>query len=87
MEVFPDYIYEQRSRGEMLPVYDDKSGTWSYAAGEGRNLDRAKFEDWKTKFYEFEGFDTASGRPTRKTLEDMGLKKAADILQSKGKLG
>ena len=87
MEVFPDYIYKQGSRGDLLPMYDEKTQKWSYATGEGRKLDRAKFEEWKTKFYAFEGFNTTNGWPTRKTLEDMGLKKVADVMQSKGKLG
>jgi aldehyde:ferredoxin oxidoreductase len=68
-------------------MYDAKTQKWSYAAGEGRILDREKFEEWKTKFYEFEGFSPASGQPTRKTLEAMNLKKVADVMQSKGKLG
>jgi aldehyde:ferredoxin oxidoreductase len=68
-------------------MYDAKTQKWSYSTGEGRKLDRARFEEWKTKFYEFEGFNTTNGWPTRKTLEGMGLKKVADIMQSKGKLG
>lgn len=87
MEVFPDYIYEQGSRGELLPMYDDKTKKWSYDTGAGRKLDRAKFEEWKTRFYDFEGFNTVNGWPTRKTLEDMGLKKVADVMQSKDRLG
>jgi len=86
MEVFPDYMYTQGSRGVLLPMYDDKTRTWSYATGTGRTLDRAKFEEWKTRFYALEGFNTASGRPTRKTLEDLGLKNVADVMQKKGAL-
>jgi hypothetical protein len=43
-------------------------------------------KEWKTRFYAFEGFNTANGWPTRKTLEDMGLKKVADVMQSKNRL-
>jgi aldehyde:ferredoxin oxidoreductase len=50
-------------------------------------LDRAKVEEFKTKFYKFEGYNPESGFPTRATLEKMNLKKVADTLQSKGKLG
>lgn len=50
-------------------------------------MNRRKFEEWKTKFYEFEGWDPASGWAKRSALEGMGLKKVADTLQSKGKLG
>ena len=87
MEVFPDYLYEKPSGGALLPMYDDKTKKWSYATGEGRTLDRAKVEDWKTKFYAFEGFSTESGAPLKKTLEDMNLKKVAEVMQSKGRLG
>jgi aldehyde:ferredoxin oxidoreductase len=87
MEVFPDYVYNQGSEGALLPMYDDKAKKWSFSTGEGRKLDRTKFEEWKTRFYAFEGFNTASGWPTRKTLESMGLKKAADVMQSKSRLG
>jgi aldehyde:ferredoxin oxidoreductase len=87
IEVFPEYIYEQPSRGELLPMYDDKTEQWNYATGEGRKLDRARFEEWKTKFYNLEGFNPANGWPTRKTLEEIGLRKVADLMQNKGKLG
>jgi aldehyde:ferredoxin oxidoreductase len=87
MEVFPDYMYKQGAMGGLLPMYDDKTQRWSYATGAGRKLDRARVEEWKTKFYAFEGFNTNNGWPTRKTLEEMGLKKVADVLQTKVKLG
>jgi aldehyde:ferredoxin oxidoreductase len=85
MEVFPDYIYTTPSRGTLLPMHEN--GKWSYADGKGRILDRAKVEEWKTKFYEFQGYNSANGWPKRSTLEALGLKKVADNLQSKSKLG
>ncbi len=85
MEVFPDYLYTQKSRGAHLPMYEN--GKWEYGTGAGRTLDRAKVEDFKTRFYKFEGFNPDNGYPTRATLEKMGLKKVADLLQTKGKLG
>jgi hypothetical protein len=36
--------------------------------------------------YDFEGWNTANGWPKRSILENLGLKKVADTLQSKGKL-
>jgi len=85
MEVFPDYIYDQPSTGSEQPMY--QNGKWSYATGRGRKLDRDKFEDWKTRFYKFEGYNPENGWPTRETLEEMNLKKVADTMESKGKLG
>jgi aldehyde:ferredoxin oxidoreductase len=68
-----------------LTVYQD--GKWSYDGCTNRVLDRQKFEEWKNKFFEFEGWNSASGWPKRATLESMELKKVADTLESKGKLG
>ena len=79
--------YFRRSPGATLPMYDEKIKKWSYSDGKGRKLDRTKFEEWKTKFYAFEGYNTESGWPTRSILDDLGLKKAADVLKSKGRLG
>jgi aldehyde:ferredoxin oxidoreductase len=68
-----------------LPVYEN--GKWAYSANTGRVLNKAKFEEFKTKFYEFEGWNDANGWPKRSTLENLGLKKIADTLQSKSRLG
>jgi len=84
-EVFPDYIYNIPSKSMVLPAYEN--GKWTYATNAGRRLDRNKFEEWKTKFYEFEGFNSSNGWPKRGTLESLGMKKVADTLQNKGKLG
>jgi aldehyde:ferredoxin oxidoreductase len=86
MEVLSGYVYKVPTETPYyLPVYEN--GKWSYNPCTNRVLDRAKFEEWKTKFFEFEGWNTSSGWPKRSTLESMGLKKVADTLQSKGKLG
>jgi len=85
LEVFPDYAYEEKTSGYDTPMYID--GKWQYANGAGRTLDRNKFEDFKTRFYKSEGYNPDNGYPTRATLEKMGLKRVADTLQSKGKLG
>ncbi len=85
MEVFPDYIYDQPTRGSELPMYIN--GKWTYANGAGRKLDRKKVEDFKTKFYKFEGYNPDNGYPTRKTLEGMNMKNVADLLEKRGKLG
>ncbi|MEJ2111403.1 MAG: aldehyde ferredoxin oxidoreductase C-terminal domain-containing protein [Acidobacteriota bacterium] len=62
-------------------------GKWVYDGGAGRSLDREKVEDFKTRFYKFEGYNPENGYPTRDTLENMGLKKVADLLQKHEKLG
>ncbi len=85
MEVFPDYIYDQPTRGSELPMY--QNGKWTYDTGAGRKLDRKKVEEFKTKFYKFEGYNPKNGYPTRETLEGMNMKKVADLLEKRGKLG
>ena len=85
MEVFPDYIYDQPTNGSEQPMIVD--GEWVYATGRGRGFDRAKVEDFKERFYKFEGWNPANSYPTRATLEKMGMRQVADLLQSKGKLG
>jgi aldehyde:ferredoxin oxidoreductase len=86
MVKFADYYYE-RPLDMKFPAPAFMDGQWTYADVCGRSIDRDKFEEWKTKYYKLEGWDTKTGWPTRDTLEGMGLAHVADELQSKGKLG
>lgn len=94
MVKFPDYIYDSGTNGfyeffgpgfYVLPVYENNK--WDFKSVYGRNIDRDKFEDFKTIFYKLNGWDTTTGWPTRAILESLGLKKVADKLESVGKLG
>lgn len=95
MEIFPDWVYDDPTPElsefmptgvpYYLPVKED--GKWIYGTNENRALDREKFEGWKTAYYQFEGWDSGTGWPTRNTLESLGLKKVADELEKKMKLG
>jgi aldehyde:ferredoxin oxidoreductase len=86
MEVHAGYVYNVPTKSPYyLPVYE--GGKWIYSNTIGRVLNKSKFEEWKTKFYEFEGWNSGNGWPKRSTLESLGLKKVADSLQSNGKLG
>jgi aldehyde:ferredoxin oxidoreductase len=84
LETFPDYIYDKPGGENILPMYID--GQWKYDGGRGRKLDRAKFEDFKTRFYKFEGYGE-NGIPTQETLSKMKMPKVAEVMKSKGKLG
>ncbi len=64
-----------------------EDGEWKYGSGAGRTLDRQKVEEFKTKFYKFEGYNPENGYPTRTTMEKMNLGKVADALEKKGRLG
>jgi len=50
-------------------------------------LDPNRFEEWKSLYFELEGWDVGSGWPTRATLEEMGLGKIADTLEYHNRLG
>lgn len=86
LEKFAGYVYDVPTKAPYwLPVKEN--GEWKFSDCLNRTLDREKFEDWKTRFYEFEGWDSATGWPKRQTLESLGLKNVADELDKNGKLG
>lgn len=86
IEVFTEYMYNVGTTKPWPgPKYED--GKWSYGVEKGKKIDRDRFEQWKTKFYELEGWDPTSGWPTRSTLEKLDLGYVANELQSKGRLG
>jgi aldehyde:ferredoxin oxidoreductase len=68
-----------------VPVYEN--GKWSWQDNLDMYLDEAGVEQFKTHYYKLEGWDEKNGWPTRKTLESMNLKRVADGMASKGKLG
>jgi aldehyde:ferredoxin oxidoreductase len=43
-------------------------------------IDRSKFETLKDRYYRLRGWDVATGRPTRKKLEELDLNEVADTL-------
>jgi aldehyde:ferredoxin oxidoreductase len=87
---FSDYIYRVPFTGvgryAMYYLPGREKGKWDYIRVNGRCLDKAKFEEFKTRFYNLEGWDSRSGWPKRRTLESLGLKFVADELEKKGKL-
>ncbi len=85
-EVFSEYVYERPNPEDALyPM--KKDGKWGFHSGKGRVMDRERFEDFKTRFYLREGWDPATGWPTRETLERIGLPNVADALEAAGRLG
>jgi len=88
---FSDYIYHVPFTGTgiyakyYLPGRE--GGKWDYIPVNGRCLDKAKFEEFKTRFYNLERWDTRSGWPKRRTLESLGLKFVADELEKNQKIG
>jgi aldehyde:ferredoxin oxidoreductase len=64
-----------------------ENGKWDYYGYSWRTLDSDKFDEFKTRFYLLQGWDTATGYPTRSALEPIGLGYVADELEKNGKLG
>ncbi len=67
------------------PIYQD--GKWSFENQSDLYLEKSGVEEFKTHYYKLEGWDAGNGWPTRKTLEGLGMKKVADTMAAKGKLG
>ena len=82
---FSDSVYTQESGPWRLQAIKD--GKWEFVTMPGRHLDRDGFDEFKTHFYKLQGWDTATGFPTRSTLASMGLDYVADELEAQGKLG
>lgn len=68
----------------LYPVY--VNGKWSYDNLKEMTMDPEGVEQFKDHYYKLEGWDLATGLPTRATLESLGLKHVADELAAKGKL-
>jgi len=81
---FADYIYTVSKSGRNL--IGREAGEWTIIDVD-RCVDREKFEEFKTLYYELEGWDSATGYPTKSTLESLGLGYVADELEENGKLG
>lgn len=63
--------------------YDTISQYWFEGKAPGllaEPLDRDEWEKLKDRFYEFRGWDVATGVPGRAKLEELGMKDVADVL-------
>jgi aldehyde:ferredoxin oxidoreductase len=87
MVQFAEYTYSVPFAAVTKDYFGKKNGTLTFISAQGRTVDRLKFEDFKTAFYELQGWDTASGYPTRATLESLDMKNVADEMELKDKLG
>ena len=86
MEVLSGYVYKAPNEAPY-PGPIIKDGKWIYDMGLGRVMDQGKYEEWKTKYFTLEGWDTKTGWPTRKNLEKLDMGTVADELEKHGKLG
>ncbi len=87
---FAEYIHTIPAKGVegpylMLPGKEE--GKWKFINVLGRVIDKDKFEEFKTRFYTLQGWDTETGYPTGKTLKSLGLAHVADELAAQNKLG
>ena len=86
MVQFADYIHDKQG-GVKFTMPVNENGNWEYKPVGDRVIDRTQFEEFKTRYYQLEGWDTETGWPTRSTLKNLGMESVADELESKGKLG
>jgi aldehyde:ferredoxin oxidoreductase len=88
---FAENVYTQQPLfpAEVPNVFlpGKENGKWGYYGYSYRTLDRDRFDEFKTHFYELQGWDVASGYPTREALESLELGYVADELEKHGKLG
>lgn len=87
---FAEYIYSVPLADEWGPKHllpGRKNGKWGYFDYAGRHLDKEGFEEFKTRFYELEGWDPRTGYPTRRTLKDLNLDYVAAELEKNDKIG
>jgi len=87
---FADYIYTQKgTHVDVAKAYmpGRENGKWDYYNYTDRSLDKNKFDEFKTRFYKLQGWDSDSGYPTRATLASLGLVYVADELERNGRLG
>jgi len=68
-----------------IPVYE--KGKWDWQTLTDMYLDDDGVETFKTHFYKLEAWDVNTGWPTRKSLERLGMKKVADTMAARGRLG
>ncbi len=88
---FAPYIYREpyASFGpiSMYVMPGRREGRWEYLNLCGRHLDEEGVETWKSRYYALEGWDPATGWPTRQALESCELPAVADALEAQGRLG
>jgi aldehyde:ferredoxin oxidoreductase len=84
---FPEYIYRvpyarYGAKGKFAHYHlpGRENGKWSYIRADGRHLDKSRFDEWKTIYYELEGWDPTTGWPRKKTLAAQGLGNVNDEL-------
>jgi aldehyde:ferredoxin oxidoreductase len=89
MEEFTGYYYRPGASycgfSAEKPVFDGSK--WSWQNCKELYFTKEGVEQWKTHFYDIQGWNQETGYPTRKTLEDLGIKNVADVLESNNKLG
>jgi aldehyde:ferredoxin oxidoreductase len=89
MENFSGYYYRPGASycgyATSLPILNGDK--WEIQNCKELYFSREGVDQFKTHFYNVEGWNQESGWPTRKTLEGLNLKGVADYLQQNNKLG
>ena len=72
-DTLADYLFTKTQKGKV-------TGPGGKVISVERKLDREKFEGLKDEYYRLNGWDPATGRPRKDTLESLGLKEAAALM-------
>jgi aldehyde:ferredoxin oxidoreductase len=65
-------------------IVPDKDG--NIVSRKGEIVDRKKWEDYKTEYYELREWDPGTGLQTRQTLDELNLREIADDLEKRSLL-
>jgi aldehyde:ferredoxin oxidoreductase len=78
-----------RSRADdecLIPYFERTEHLVNPLLGESAGMDAASFRRVLDEYYDLQGWDGATGRPTRRSLEGFGLTAEADELETRGLL-
>jgi aldehyde:ferredoxin oxidoreductase len=86
MVQFAPYIHNKPLTEPKFGIYympGIENGKWNYINLGDRYVEKSGFEEWKTKYYDLEGWEVQTGYPKRKTLSSLGMDYVADELALK----
>jgi aldehyde:ferredoxin oxidoreductase len=86
MEKALNLRYTNFDRKDDLPTRRDLAEPIPTGNLAGWKIDEAKYNKMLDEYYDLHGWDKATGFPTRKALEDLGLEDVAVDLEKIGKL-
>ncbi|HEY4700220.1 MAG TPA: aldehyde ferredoxin oxidoreductase C-terminal domain-containing protein, partial [Nitrososphaerales archaeon] len=75
-DTVPDYYFTEKAAGKVTR----RDGHMEVAR---RTLNQVEFEELKNKYYTYRGWDIATGKPTIRKLNELGLDEVSEELKNK----